>query len=508
MKYFLHLPEDTDTSWYDSATPEEAAEALVLGATLYTTVKSMKAGEAVAALESKQAADLAAVRVAAEERIAAIQRELDAAAADRSAAQQRAAALFETQRNEATSTASAEKERLIAAHAKRLEEVMADLRLQQERYAALEERRKAIEQTRDIDIRVAEDRTKALLQHALDEKERAVIRADNALTALKEAYDRQTEEVRALGDLLRRKQQNVRMKGTEYENEFRDLLVRTFGLADRFSLTDSARSGIGHAGDYLMNHGDHTILWEVKNYDRVVPTGEVEKFRRDMKENPQVRVGVMVSRCSAITGMTASGDRAIEFLDGKMLIYLSNFESMSDDTLANLLLLFRLWWHHDKHMDEEDDDSKIVAIRQIERLHADATKAKTEWRLQKSRMEEALRWTASLVEDYEARLRAALNVLQGSVVSVEVPLGVFRDATGNEKMVLDIQTILRHTVAEVGSSCILNDLADVFAKERGMTASTARTHITAVLLDSALDKAPGRTTKIQGLRLQVAAVAS
>jgi hypothetical protein len=64
MKYILTLPSNTDTSWYDTASSEEAAEALKLGATLYTTMKAMKAGEAVAALEAKQAAELAAVRVA------------------------------------------------------------------------------------------------------------------------------------------------------------------------------------------------------------------------------------------------------------------------------------------------------------------------------------------------------------------------------------------------------------------------------------------------------------
>jgi hypothetical protein len=496
MLYSLPLPDGTDTAWFDSASPEEAAAALKLGAALYTHAASLKAGEAVAALEAKQALELAAVRAAAEERITAVQKELEAATADRTAAQQRAATLLETQRTEWTAASTAEKDRLATSHAARLAESQKELAAQQERFKALEERLSTLRAGRDDDVRHAEERTRVLLQVALDGKTAAI-------QVMKEAHERQAEELRALGDLLRKKvAANSRTKGTDYENEFRDRLIQAFGVGENFRLVDSARSGIGHAGDYLMNWGDHTLLWEVKNYDHPVPTKEVEKFRRDMKENAQVRVGVMISRQSPITGMMTSGDRAVEFLDGKLYIYLSNFESMSDDTLPNLLHLFRVWWKADHGVAEEEDDAKIAAVRSVERLHGEATRAKTEWRLHKSRMDDALRWMSERVEETEARLRSTLNALQGAVSSAEVPEGVFRDATGNEKLLLDIQTIVRHTEVTIDAKCKLNDLARVFAKERGMSESTAASHIAAVLADSSLERAVGKPTWVRGLRLR------
>lgn len=496
MRITIVVPDGTDTKWYDSASPEEAAAALKLGSALYAHTQSLKAGEAVAALEAKQAAELAAVRAAAEERIAAVQKELESATAERSAAQQRAASLLETQRTEWIAASTAEKDRLVSSHAARLTESQKELAAQQERYKALEERLAILRQGREEDIRQAETRTKELLQIALHEK-------SAALQVLKDAHDRQAEELHALSDLVRKKASaNSRTKGTDYENEFRDRLISTFGVGENFRLLESARSGIGHAGDYLMNWGDHTLMWEVKNYDHVVPTKEVEKFRRDMKENAQVRVGIMVSRRSAITGMTTCGDRDVEFVEGKMLVYLSNFESMSDDTLPNLLLLCRIWWKTDSGTSEEDDAAKVAAIRNIERLHAEASRAKTEWRLHKSRMEDALRWMGERVEETEVRLRATLNVLQGAVVASEVPADIFHDATGNEKLLLDIQTILRHATVEVDARCALNDLADRFGKERGMTVSTARAHICAVLKDTAVERPPGRSTTLLGLRLR------
>jgi hypothetical protein len=502
--FTILVPEGTDLGWYATASPEEVGEALALGATLHTTVKNLKAGEAVAELEARQATELATVRSSAEERIAAIQAQLETAVAERASATARALALFETQRAENAVSTQAEKDRLQALHATRISEAQAELQILKERISGLEVRRKTLEEGREVDIRVAEERTRTLLQQALDEKERTAQRLEATLTALQASYATQSADIRALTDLIRCKQQNVRMKGTAYENEFRAKLMTAFGLVHGFKIADSARSSTGHAADYLTNLEDHTVMWETKDYDRPVPLAEVEKFRRDMKENHDVRIGVMVSRATAITGMTETGDRTVEFREGKLLIYLSNFEAMSEDTLASLLLLFRIWWKMDHGDEEEVEEATQVAIRQVEQLLAEATRAKTAWRLHKARMNEALRWIEETVETTESRLRATLNVLQGSVETVAVPPGLFRDPAGDAGMVADIQTILRAAVASAGptDSVTLNDLADAFATERKMSRDAAKTHLRAVLLDSVIETPRGKSALVRGLKLK------
>jgi hypothetical protein len=245
-------------------------------------------------------------------------------------------------------------------------------------------------------------------------------------------------------------------------------------------------------------------MWEVKNYDKPVPSAEVDKFRRDMKENSEVRVGVMVSRYTPITGKTATGDREVEFMEGKLLVYLSAFEYMSDDTLPSLMMLFRLWWEHD-HTKDEEDESRTHAIRQVERLHAAAVKARTEWRLHKSRMDDALRWMAEVVEETETRLQNTLNVLHGYSTVIEVPPGLFRDVGGDERAQSDVQLILRFARAEAGAALVMNDLVDCFSREKGVSRDTARTHIRAVLLDSAIEQQKGKPTRVLGLRFEAAA---
>jgi hypothetical protein len=412
--------------------------------------------------------------------------------------------LYETQRIQETNIRKDVQDATQRQTQMRIAAIEADMDVLREKNNALNERKAILEAGRDQDIRIAEERTKHLLQQTLDEKERAIMRSEKTLQQLQECYVRQAEELRTLADLIRKKpQQNVKTKGSDYEALFREKLVAAYGLGDKFRLIDSAHKGVGHAGDYLMTWGDHTILWEVKNYDRPVPTAEVDKYKRDMKENHNVRIGVMVSRYTPITGKTTKGDREIEFVEGKMLIYLSNFEAMDTDALPSLMLLFRLWWESEKNT--EEGEMLEATIRGIERLHAAAVKSKVEWRLHKSRMDEALRWMAEVVEENEQKLQHALNILHGSR-SVSVPEGIFRESDGDEKAQQLIQLVLEHTQVAEGS-IILNELAEIVGKAKGLSRDTAKTHIRSVLLDGAIEPAKGKNpARVIGLVLKNAHV--
>lgn len=488
--------------FYDDASPEDISEALEIGAHLLQSVRSMRASQEVAELEQKKAAEIAKIKQSYEDQLKELTESIDKTQREQ---QQRYAQLLESQNAQEALARKEGGEQAQRALAQRLASLEQELAILRERNAALTERKTVLEAGRDQDVRIAEERTRALLQHALDEKERSIQRYEKSLEQFRDMYDRQTEEIRALRETLQRKAlANVKVKGTEYEAIFRDKLVATYGMGENFSLVDSARNGIGHAGDYLMTWGQHTVLWEVKNYDRPVPSSEVDKFKRDMKENAHIQIGVIVSRYTPITGKTSRGDRDIEFIEGKMLIYLSNFEAMSDDALGNLMLLFRLWWESDKQI--EESESREAIVRNIEKLHATAVKSKIELRLHKSRMEETVRWMSELVEEHEQKLQHTLNILQGSRVYA-VPEGVFRDCAGDEKSAQLIQLILQHTQCDPHGSLVLAELADLVGKHRGLGRDTARAHIRAVLLDSAIEPAKGKNPmRVRGLVFAAATV--
>ena len=495
--------------FYESANPEEISDALEIGAHMFQTVKHMRATEEIKEIEERNALEIAKIKTTAEQHIKGLEDQIVKSEEEhmelRKEHQQRIKQMFETQHSQEQSARQEGQEQAQRAFEQRLQQMEKELEAIREKNHALNERKAILEAGRDQDIRIAEERTKALLQHALDEKERAILRSERTLAGLQESYQKQAEELRQLADIIRKKpQQNVKTKGSEYEVIFREKLIAAYGLGEKFSLIDSAHNGIGHAGDYLMTWANHTILWEVKNYDRPVPSAEVDKFKRDMKENHNVRIGVMVSRYTPITGKVSKGDRDIEFVEGKMLIYLSNFEAMTEEALPSLMLLFRLWWESEKNTEEEE--TKEATIRSIERLHAAAVKSKVEWRLHKSRMEEAIRWFAEVVEENEQKLQHALNILHGSTI-LAIPEGIFRSCDGDEKAQQLIQLILEHTRPSLEDdatpSLVLNDLAEIVGKAKGLSRDTAKTHIRAVLLDSAIEQAKGKSpARVLGLTLK------
>ena len=496
----LEVPSEyTLPEFYGYADAATTAEALTIGASLHTILHKKHTDDRIQEIEARKTAEVAAIRDAAAAQLGDLNAQMDALKAAH------AARLKDLTELQAAATAAArqdENERLTRSHTQKLRDLQTELYELQERNAALQARRVELEASRDADIVRAEESTKSLLQYTLDEKQRSVERLEREKDKFAAMLEAQTAEIHALNEFIRRKPTaNVKTKGNDFEAAFRAKLVESFGVNPYFAIEDSARNGVGHAGDFKMKWGEHTVLWECKDYDKPVPAAEVEKFKRDMKENPDARIGVMISRFTSIVGKTASGDRHIEFLEGKMYIYMSQFEDMSADSLKQLMPLFQFWWESDRNT--ESEESRINAIRQIEKLYTSAVKARTEWRVHKSRMEESLRWIAETVEENEHRLQQALNVLNGAVCLVAAPEGIFRSCDGDERATQLIQLILEYCEPAPDSSILMNELAEYVAKKQLISANTAKTHIKSVLLDTVLDSPKGKPTKIVGLTFRM-----
>lgn len=488
---------------YTEGEPKDVEEALQVGAWVQDHVKARHAAEDLKDLAVRKDAEISSL----EEQVSALQEEVEAAesAAEAALQQQRreAAEAVKEARKQERDTTLRETECKLQTAEKEVEGAKA-------RLALAEDRRRLLETEREADIRAAQEKTKEMMQQIVAVREEQVRTTSAALKTLESAYERQAEELRALNDFLRRRQQNVKVKGNDYESEFRDALVRAFGTADRFALTETAKNGIGHAGDFLMrlNHAgsEQTVLWEVKNYDKPVPKAEVEKFQRDVKENKDVLVGVMVSRYTDIVGKVARGDRDMEFLEGKLLLYVSRFESQGDEvvTLQTLVPLFRIWWEVVR--DEEESAHLEDTIRELERLLADLTRKRQEWRVHKSRMDDTMRWMSECVEDTETRVERLLKQIQSGHAATEFVVpegGPFRPAQYDDRIRDTVSLLLERyevspatTTAEVK----LNDLCEVVAAAKKMGRDTARKYVLAALADSAVIAAPGKPTLVRGLR--------
>ena len=528
------LPE-----FFERAEPSEVEQALTLGALVCETVVSAKASAEIKDIITKKQAEvdtlrqrfteqmteiqtqtaekirltdikkdeeIAFIKSMTSKKIAEIQAEMTTATEERETLiakhTRELKDLREYQQAEEGKIRVTEREHVTQQMNQRIQQLQTEIHIQAERNAGLLERKNQLEATRDADIRHAEERALALLKPAMAEKDQRIAAAQETIRSHNEAYANLADTLTRLTESVTRRSANAKLKGSKFEGDLRALLTQYYGTNERFKLVDSAASGIGHEGDIIMHWNEEQILWEGKNYDYPVPTAEVVKFRNDMRDNPMIRVGVMISDHSPITGMTERGDMKTEFMNGQMHVYISNFHNFSPSLLSLLLELFHVHWNSESIT--EKDESKESAIRNIAELHNTSQRIKKEWRLQQSRMREGMQFMADTVDTFEDAIQRILTNLQAGAVTKchEVPSTMFRPTHGDEKLEQTIQIILDLTSIREGASIALNDLADLLSKRKTLSRDTARTHIKAVLQDSVFETVKGKPTILRGLELR------
>ena len=167
---------------------------------------------------------------------------------------------------------------------------------------------------------------------------------------------------------------NSQKKGTHGEVVFEDYLHRVFGsvgIKEEFTLQNVGAEG--HQGDIRMKWKNHSLLWEVKNYARNIDQKEVNKFLRDMEENPDISLGVMVSLNTNITGHQKTGNIDLEELrDGRICIYVNCFLKNDDPTtfLQSLKPFIETFLQYRKPASMEESNE---AQHQVERLEFQRT---------------------------------------------------------------------------------------------------------------------------------------
>lgn len=481
----FHVPEI-----YLTGDPADIEEALWIGATIQGAVTGRRGDEGARRLAEEKERELAAIRGRYAEQEAALR-----------------TALAEAEAAAATAAQQAAKAERTAADGQ--------LAILQSRYEALDARRKELEASREQDIQAATARCQQIMEKVVQAKEDQISRMEAAHARLQEGLTKHSEELVRLSAAVQRKttaSANVKTKGSEYESEFRDKLVRAYGLVSGFSLKET-RLGAGHEMDFVMRMEDETVMWELKDYSAPVPKAEVDKFIRDLRGN-EGRIGVMISRTTDITGKAAGGDFVVETDEGKLAIYIGRFESWCGEggetqVFQTLAAIFRLWWSA-RRPDEEGAAAAPAIdvdglIKELERQLVDVAKRRTEWRQHKSRLDEAARWVADLLEEAEGRLDRLLKTVRGTATAPKhtVPTGIFREAD-DERGRQWIQSILDVAIPTEGHTVELRELVDGLAAIHKLSKDTIRTHVKSVLLDTSITKGKGSIILVKGLIMRAA----
>ena len=482
------------------ASLEDVEEILLIGTSVQQMIRSRRSNNEIQKVTEMKDAEIQRIQASYQEKLTKLLDELQSVSVEK----ERSAQEYSIRLKEAQ---VAEQEHVAKEYEERMRLLKRDHETLGARYAALEGTRQILEETRDREVQAAIRRTEEIMEKVVAAKEAELMRMQVAYERLSDTIARQSDELTKLAGNMGRRAANVKTKGSDYEEQFGEKLKKYYGVCGGFRLRDT-RLGAGHECDFLMEMESHQIMWELKNYSAVVPKAEVDKFLRDLKENPQVSVGVMISRTTDIYGKHLAGPMLVEFEGDKMMIYLSQFEGFCGEDEGRVFqmftALFRIWWEY--HKEENQAFDRVELVRELERATEELGKRRTEWRRHKAHLEELSRWTMDLLEYTEARLDRVLKrarnqpEIQGVEVPVEFPEEVFRDSK-EERDVMWMTSVMR--MCEAGGEIEVRELVDLLGQQHKLSKDTIRTNLMSVVKDSAVFR-KGVIKWIRGVSKKVA----
>ena len=142
-------------------------------------------------------------------------------------------------------------------------------------------------------------------------------------------------------------------KGEAAEKSLDEMITDAFPHCQLFDMSHQARSG-----DRILSCNDQKVLIEYKDYSRAVPSKEVAKFERDLKEN-SARVGIMcvfdTHICKKVTHKTT-----IEHVGEAVAIYVPH--AGRDGAKLLIALEFAIWMIGQKASKSECNKETITRI--------------------------------------------------------------------------------------------------------------------------------------------------
>lgn len=469
---------------YSKGSVEEVEEALWIGATIQQSVRAKRSGDEVRKIAELKDSEIQRIQTTYNEKLTKLLDEIRNITDEKDK-------INSAYSDALKSARESERESISREWEEKIRLLRRDHEIACNRYEVLDARRRELEESRSKDIADAVKRTEELMNKLVAAKEEQLTKMEAAYGRLNEVIHKQSEEIVKLSSVLGKRGANVKTKGSDYEEEFGEKLKRNYGLCRGFEVKDT-RLGMGHEMDFSMTIEGHIVMWELKNYSAIVPKAEVDKFLRDLKENPQAKIGVMISRVTDIYGKNQQGHMLTEFDNDKLMIYINRFEEFCGEdenrVFQMLMSLFRIWWEY--HREENNTFDRVEMIRELEKAVEDISKRRTEWRRHKAHLDEISRWTSDLLDESEGRLDRILKKArnQENVIidrPFVIPEGVFRDLS-EEKEQNWIKSIMK--VCEPGGEIEVRELVDLLGAHHRLSKDTIRSNVMSIIKDSAVLK--------------------
>lgn len=524
---FIHLqvsPTFDLPDLYKSGKTKDIEEALWIGALIQGKISREFTNDTIASFEETKQKEIHAIKTKADSIEKNLQSEIEALQARIDLARQKHLDELRDTKKKITQ----EKD----------QEYLEQISSLQQNIAGLETRRKFLEQSRDVDIETAVKRERDTLERIISEKEKDNSRMLGIVERLQETIVHQTNELTKLGNSITRRtidSKHSTEKGASYEELFKGKLCKYYGILPGFELKVTAKGG-GHEGDQVMMIENKGVMWELKNYSDKVPSIEVKKFLKDLKGMEGVRIGVMVSRKSDITGIGGgsssgcgtSGPIIIDVIDDRLVIFINRMEELFGESQDEhyvfqiLLGIFRMWWKYgavQRDGDSSDGSDAVAAciddiLHEAEKGLEDLAKRRTEWRTHKGRLDDCVRWINGLLDDTAGRLNRLIKRIKDketeyeeSEVTLQLPTCFVVGCKDKyEKIVSSLLKLYEFGVGagvEIDSSneISVNEICETVSKDLGQTKESVNRVISGIFIDSVFVKRRN-ARYIMGIRLK------
>ncbi len=294
---------------YESADADTVERILTLGAESFAAVRDIE--ETVAAKGAESAATARAIRTAEERAAKAawkLEQEVERLRQERAESEAEAAKL----RAEFAGLQASFQERLDVARGSAAAEAGRRVVELESKLAGLQEALSYMKGAEDARVAAVLEREASRRQELLEAKEAVIA----VLKAEKER--REAELATAQEALLARKgaKANSAVKGQLGEEEFAELAA-----GQGWRLERTAKES--RSCDYRGEVAGMPVFFEIKSHERRIQSAEIDKFKRDMNEHPEVGAGVFLALHAGIVGSRRSF--WTEYTgDGRLLIFLSD----------------------------------------------------------------------------------------------------------------------------------------------------------------------------------------
>jgi hypothetical protein len=165
-----------------------------------------------------------------------------------------------------------------------------------------------------------------------------------------------------------------------------------------------------HCGDFIQSYRNLKIMWEAKNHHTSVPKRDVDKFLRDMKNNTDIDVGVMVAMNTHIEAHNCNNGLDFEFLNDvdskpyRCVFYISNLLAYENPTfILRFINVFLLHIQRAKPTMAGNDKLNVFGMK-IQKLVGIVNGRLKTWKKRKMELSKELEENTVFIEEMHSGL--------------------------------------------------------------------------------------------------------